>query len=121
VLGATVDRSAIVRGVRLLNRVGVRPGGVVAADFADAFSAPEEITHEVDVRRWVGLKQRALRAHASQLGGGSDVRTAALLGRLPRPLARRVLGREWFVELGAAPGAARVTDVFASCRSGIVA
>jgi LmbE family N-acetylglucosaminyl deacetylase len=112
VLAATVDRDAIARGVRLLNRVGVRPGGTVAADFANAFAAAAEITHEVDVRDWVGVKQQALRAHGSQSQGGDDLRTVRLLGALPALLARRVLGREWFVELGAAPGAQRCGDVF---------
>jgi LmbE family N-acetylglucosaminyl deacetylase len=112
VLAATVDRAAITRGVRLLNRVGIRPGGTVAADFADAFAAPAEITHEVDVRPWVAVKQQAMRAHGSQSGGGEDLRTLRLLGSLPAPLARRVLGREWFVELGAAPARQRCGDVF---------
>ena len=75
-------------------------------------SRPEVITHEVDVRPWVGVKQQALRAHASQAGGGADVRTVRLLAALPRPLARRVLGREWFVEVGARADAARRVDPF---------
>ena len=121
ILGATVDRRALIRGVRLLNRIGVRPGGVVAADLAEAFSAPEQITHEIDVRDFVRIKQQALRAHGSQSGGGPDVRTVRLLGGLPRPLSTRVLGREWFVELDVKPSPGRRrTDVFTSIRSGTV-
>ena len=121
VLAATVDRTAIMRGVRVLNRIGIRPGGTMAADLAQAFTPPEQITHEIDVRDYVRLKQRALRAHGSQSGGGPDVRTVRLLGGLPRPLSTRVLGREWFVELGATHGGGRRrTDVFASIRSGTV-
>ena len=102
VLEATVEREALQRGVRLLNRLGVRPGGARAADFDAAFRSRAEITHAVDVRRFVRAKQRALAAHASQAGGGADLRTVALLARLPWPLSRAVLGREWFVEVGRA-------------------
>jgi LmbE family N-acetylglucosaminyl deacetylase len=100
VLEATIDRAAIQRAIRLLNRFGVRPGGMRAADLAHAYRPRAEITHVVDVRRYVRAKQQALAAHASQAGGGADVRTVSLLARLPRPLARLVIGREWFVEVG---------------------
>lgn len=114
VLGATVDREALLRGVRLLARLGVRPGGMSPADLAEAFSPAAAITHEVDVRPWVRVKQAALRAHASQGSGGGDVRTVRLLSRLPWPLASRVLGREWFVQVGGQPAARRAADPFAA-------
>jgi LmbE family N-acetylglucosaminyl deacetylase len=101
VLEATVDRDALQRGVRLLNRLGVRPGGVRATDFDRAYRGRAEITHVLDVRRYVRAKQAALAAHASQATGGQNVRTVWLLARLPWPLSRLVLGREWFVEVGA--------------------
>ena len=116
VLEATVAREAIQRGLRLLNLVGVRPGGMRSRDLADAYRSRAEITHEVDVRRWVPAKQRALAAHASQTGGGDDVRTVALLSRLPGPVAWLVLGREWFVEHGRSPGRHPLKDVLASLR-----
>jgi LmbE family N-acetylglucosaminyl deacetylase len=100
VLEATVPRETLTRGVRLLNRVGIRPGGMVVGDFADAYRSRAEITHEIDVKPWLTAKLGALAAHASQASGGADVRTVRLLSRLPRPLARVVLGREWFVEIG---------------------
>jgi len=37
-------------------------------------------------------------AHASQSSGG--IRTVAILLALPRPLVGKVLGTEWFVEVG---------------------
>ena len=37
---------------------------------------------------------------------------------LPRPLARRVLGREWFREVGRAGGGTPLDDIFASLRNG---
>jgi LmbE family N-acetylglucosaminyl deacetylase len=119
VLEATVAREALQRGVRLLNRIGVRPGGMRGADLAGAYRPLAEITHEVDVRRWVGAKRRALAAHASQTRGGADVRTVALLSRLPLPLARRVLGREWYVERGRSPSRHPLDDLFASLRSAL--
>jgi LmbE family N-acetylglucosaminyl deacetylase len=114
VLAATVDRAALMRGMRLLRRLGVRPGGMTPDLLAGAFAPAAAITHEVDVRPWVRVKQAALRAHASQASGGDDVRTVRLLARLPRPVASVVLGREWFVEVGREPGTRRATDPFAS-------
>jgi LmbE family N-acetylglucosaminyl deacetylase len=118
VLEATVPREALQRAVGLLNRVGVRPGGMTAADFADAYRARSEITHEIDVRPWLDAKLTALRAHASQASGGGDVRTVRLLSRLPRPLARQVLGREWYVERGRIPDRNPADDLLASLRGG---
>jgi LmbE family N-acetylglucosaminyl deacetylase len=118
VLEATLPRESLIRVTRLLNRVGVRPGGMTAADFADAYRSREEITHQIDVRPWLRAKLAALAAHASQASGGDDLRTVRLLSRLPYPLARWVLGREWFVEVGASPELCnqrhRADDVFMS-------
>lgn len=116
VFEATVARESLQRGVRLANRLGIRPGGIRSADLASSYRPRSQITHEVDVRRFVAAKQRALAAHASQTGGGADVRTVALLSRLPRPLARRVLGREWFVEHGRSPSRHPLNDLWASLR-----
>lgn len=118
VLEATVDRAALLRGVRLLNRLGLRPGGMRAADLAAAYRPSEQITHAVDVRRFVRAKQRALAAHASQASGGDDVRTVALLARLPWPLSGAVLGREWFVEVGSDVPAKRRNHLFGAGGSG---
>jgi LmbE family N-acetylglucosaminyl deacetylase len=101
VLEATVPRESLMRAVRLLNRVRIRPGGMTAASFSKAYRSRTEITHEIDVRPWLPAKLAALTAHASQTAGGGDVRTVRLLSRLPRPLARTVLGKEWFVEKSA--------------------
>src|SRR5436305_1971266 len=116
VVEATVARESLQRGVRLRNRLGVRPGGVRTQDLAGTYRSRAEITHEIDVRRWVPAKQRALAAHASQASGGADVRTVALLSRLPRPLSGVVLGREWYVEHGGSPSRHPMNDVFASLR-----
>jgi LmbE family N-acetylglucosaminyl deacetylase len=114
VLEATIAREALQRGVRLLNRLGIRPGGVRADQLSRAYRSRAEITHEIDVRRHLRAKRAALRAHASQAAGGADVRTVALLSRLPWPLSRSVLGREWFVEVGRQPARRALGDVFAT-------
>ena len=116
VLEATVAREPLQRGLRLLNLAGIRPGGMRSRDLAAAYRPRAQITHEVDVRRWVPAKQRALAAHASQTTGGADVRTVALLSRLPGWVAKVVLGREWFVEHGRSPTRHPLNDLWASLR-----
>jgi len=112
VLEATVDRRLIRWGVRIASWV---PGfDVVPGDFRDAYSAPDKITHRIDVRAYSEAKRAAMRAHASQAGGG--VRTLALLNRLPKPIFRAVLGREWFVERGR-PMGSRADDIFQTFTS----
>jgi LmbE family N-acetylglucosaminyl deacetylase len=95
-LEATVDRTWLVRVFRVL-RVGARvlPGLTVPGD--DVYAARSEVTLRVDVRSQLEAKRAALAAHASQATGG--VRTVAILLALPRPLARKVLGTEWFIEV----------------------
>jgi LmbE family N-acetylglucosaminyl deacetylase len=95
-LEATLDRTWLVR----LFRVGrpfarLLPGLTLPGD--GIFSARTDLTMTVDVRDQLATKRAALAAHASQTRGG--VRTLALLHALPRPLARRVLGTEWFHEV----------------------
>jgi LmbE family N-acetylglucosaminyl deacetylase len=91
---------------------------VDAATFDDAFTPARDITHAVDVRRWAKQKRAAMAAHASQASGGTDIRTLALLLRLPMPVFRWALGREWFVETGRPASSAPLDDVFASLRPG---
>jgi LmbE family N-acetylglucosaminyl deacetylase len=115
-LEATVDRARLQRAARLLGRLP-RTAGLIPEDrFADSYSAPKELTHEVDVRRHLAAKRAALRAHLSQAGGGTTVRTVSLLLRLPTPLFAVALGREWFREAGREPGGPLLDDVFASLR-----
>lgn len=116
VLAATVDRAPLLRVLRVLHRVGVRPGGMSVAQVTQSFSAPQEITHVVDVRRWVTAKQAALAAHASQTGGDSAVRPVWLLSRLPWPLSRWALGREWFIDTSQGAAARRRGDIFSMLR-----
>jgi LmbE family N-acetylglucosaminyl deacetylase len=95
-LEATLDRTWLVRVLRLLRPWSrLLPGLTIPGD--DIFTGRDALTLTVDVRDHLEAKRSALTAHASQRTGG--VRTLAILLALPRPLARRVLGTEWFVEV----------------------
>jgi LmbE family N-acetylglucosaminyl deacetylase len=114
VLEATVDRGRIERVVRVLRHLARVIPMPELPETAGAFTARADLTHEVDVRRHLDAKRSALAAHHSQAGGGP--RTLALLLRLPRPLARAVLGREWFREVGRTPDGPLQDDIFATLR-----
>jgi LmbE family N-acetylglucosaminyl deacetylase len=126
VLEATVDRSRLQRLLRVLwwaswvrARAVGRPSLPSEFDpdrFDAAYSAPQAITHRVDVRRHSGAKRAAMAAHRSQAAADDQDRTLALFLRLPRPLFAVVFGREWFVERGRRPGRP-LDDIFASLRS----
>ncbi len=116
VLEATVDRELLLRATGLLRRAAVVLPVPRLPDLRTAFTPRAELTHRVDVRPQLDQKLQALRAHVSQAGTDDGVRTLALLLCLPRPLQRRVLGVEWFREVGRAPGAVPLDDVFASLR-----
>ncbi|HQR25980.1 MAG TPA: PIG-L family deacetylase [Nocardioides sp.] len=92
-LEATLDKTAIVRLLRVLRPAArLLRGLTLPGD--DIYTARADLSLRVDVRDHLDAKRRALAAHSSQTGGG--IRTIALLLALPRPLARRVLGAEWF-------------------------
>lgn len=57
-----------------------------------AFTPWRAITHRVDIRQYVAVKRAAIAAHES------EVRSLPLrvLARMPLPLFRLLLGREWF-------------------------
>jgi LmbE family N-acetylglucosaminyl deacetylase len=116
VLEATVDRGRL-RQVATVMRWVPGVSRLVPGDrFGSAYTAREELTHQVDVRRHLAAKREALEAHASQSTGGASVRTLTLLLRLPGPVLGLALGREWFRERGREPGGQLLDDVFASVR-----
>jgi len=117
VLEATVDRTALQRVLRLVHRLPGIPPDFAPDRFAHAFTARGDLTHCVDVRRFAAAKRSSLAAHASQAGADQGTRTLAVLLRLPAPLFRLALGREWFVERGRPPGPTLLDDVFASVRA----
>ncbi len=117
VLEATVDRQALVRAVRPLSALRRFLPLPELPDLSRAYTAHGDLTHRVDVRRHLARKRAAMAAHASQATGNDGARTLALLLRLPPPVASRVLGTEWFREVGRSPGGPLLDDVFASLRT----
>jgi LmbE family N-acetylglucosaminyl deacetylase len=116
VLEATLDRRPLLWLIRLADLIPGGLGGLRRADFATAFSAPETITHRVNVRAQAPAKRRAMRAHVSQASADSGPRTLSMLLRLPRPVFARLLGREFFVEHGRTTPAPD-GDIFATLRT----
>ena len=116
VLEATVDRRALQRVLRLVARLPGIPRDFAPERFDVAFADPRTLTHRVDVRRYARAKRASLAAHASQATADSGTRTLAVLLRLPGPLFRLALGREWYVERGRGPARPLLDDVFATVR-----
>jgi LmbE family N-acetylglucosaminyl deacetylase len=95
-LEATLDRTWLTRLLTLVRPVSwLLPGLTVPG--SEIFSRRDDVTVTVDVRAQLAAKRASLAAHASQRSGG--IRTIAVLLALPLPVARRVLGTEWFVEV----------------------
>ncbi|WP_300683190.1 PIG-L family deacetylase [Nocardioides sp.] len=118
VLEATIDRDLLARAARALRRISALVPVPAMPELDHAFLPRSEITHRVDVRGHLSAKVASLRAHHSQSEGGTTVRTLALLLRLPGPLRRRVLGTEWFREVGRDPSGPMLDDIFASLGTG---
>lgn len=118
VLEATIDREAIIRVTNILRRLARFIPMPELPDLSAAYTSREDITHRVDVRAHLSAKEAAMGAHLSQAtdATGGDVRTLALILRLPRPLRRRALRYEWFRERTAAVGRP-ADDIFASLRT----
>jgi LmbE family N-acetylglucosaminyl deacetylase len=116
VLEATLDRDRLLAAVRLLRRARWLVPVPAMPDLRRAYTPAGQLTHCVDVRSQVRVKRACLAAHATQAEGGDSVRTVSLLLRLPGPLRRRVLGREWFREVGRQPAGRLLDDIFASLR-----
>lgn len=99
VFEATVPRDLLLRGIRLASRVYRFPPEFDPTSFEHAFTASADITHRVDVRAYADAKRASMAAHASQATADEGDRTLAAFLRMPRPLFRRVFGREYFREL----------------------
>jgi LmbE family N-acetylglucosaminyl deacetylase len=113
VLQATVPRDALTRGLDLAARFYRFPPDFDRAAFDRAYSARDEITHRINVRRYAAAKRASMRAHASQASAedGAD-RTLAAFLRIPRPLFDLVFGREWFIDPARPPGRPVARDIF---------
>jgi LmbE family N-acetylglucosaminyl deacetylase len=98
VFEATVPRDLLLRGIRMAAKVYRFPPEFDPASFETAFTASADITHRVDVRRYLDAKRASMAAHASQATADDGDRTLAAFLRMPRPLFRRVFGTEYYVE-----------------------
>jgi LmbE family N-acetylglucosaminyl deacetylase len=115
-LEATVDRTALLRALWLLDKARLAPPDFRPDRLRSAYTARSELSHRIDVRRQLDAKRAAMAAHASQAGGGPDTRTLAYCLRLPRPLFRLAFGTEWFVEPDRPAGRPVSGDIFGSLR-----
>lgn len=104
---ATLPREPIARAVRIAGRLHLTPDDFDPSSFDEAWTPAAAITHRIDVRRHWPAKRDALRAHASQQAADGQIRTLAVLTRLPSPLATLLLGTEYYT-LVSAPRSARV-------------
>ena len=105
VMEATLPRELVIRA---LSPVRV-PRLVVRHDrraISAGFTPRSAITHRIDVRRFAAQKQAALAAHQSYASGrGRTARLCRVMLALPTPVFGLLLGREWYAEPGAPPGA----------------
>jgi len=112
-LEATVDRSLLALGIESAVALGNDlPSGVSVETVRTWYSAPEDITTIVDVRDFLDVKRRAMRAHASQaLSSDGVVRTLSVLAELPDELFAVGFANEWFIRRSPSLVASD-TDVF---------
>ncbi|HSY15751.1 MAG TPA: PIG-L family deacetylase [Jatrophihabitantaceae bacterium] len=115
-LEATLDRRLLRRTMRAIEWLPRLPEGFSSQALAGSFAAPEELTHRVDVRRYLPQKRAAMAAHATQATADSGTRLLAVLLRLPGPLFAATVGREWFVERGRTPSRPLLDDIFRTVR-----
>ena len=115
-LEATVDRRALRVALAAANLVRRSGQGVAPPGAAGGYADPSTITHAVNVMRYAGIKRSAIAAHASQGAADSPDRSLAWLLRLPMPVFRLAMGREWFTEVGRRPGRRRLRDPLESLR-----
>lgn len=100
-LEATLPRELTVRAYTALEWTGLVSGHNRQA-LQHGFTPRAEITHRLDVRGYARQKRDALAAHGSQLRKGRVAPLVRLLIRLPAPVFGLALGREYFIEPGAA-------------------
>ena len=116
-LEATVDRSLLQRALSFGRWFAPRTADFDPSRFDSLFSAPQEITHRVDVAPYLNSKRAAMSAHHSQSTTDAGIeRGLAWMLRLPKPLYRLVFGREWFIERGRHPGERPVDDILYTLR-----
>lgn len=103
----TLPREPIAFAVRTATQLRLTPADFDAATFEASWTPRERITHRVDVREYLPQKLASLRAHVSQATADGQLRTLAVLTRLPGPLRTALLGTEYYVRVPSASIAAR--------------
>lgn len=118
VLEATVDRNLLLTGIDIAGMFYRFPPEFDRDSFQRAYTARDEITHRVNVKKYVIPKRVAFRSHASQASADDGDRTLGMLLKMPRALFKHVLGYEWFREVGTQrePGQKMLTDIFESFK-----
>ncbi|MDO9485599.1 MAG: PIG-L family deacetylase [Actinomycetota bacterium] len=96
VFEATLPREPIAKAVRLAGRMRLTPKGFDPTSFDAAWTPSSEITHRIDARKYWPIKRTALRAHASQAQADAQIRTLAVLTRLPSTIGTHLLGTEYY-------------------------
>ncbi len=106
VLEATVNRDLLALAAELAPTLGFEVPDELRPDHVDRwFAAPEEITHAIDVRRFLDAKRASMEAHATQAtSAASGTRTLALFLALDPELFAIAFGTEWFIDRSARPG-----------------
>ncbi len=105
---STVDRDYVRRSMADMRESGVEmPGDLDPADLGHIGVAHERITTTVDVAELVDLKRKAMAAHASQIS------EASYFLAMPPEMFKVAFGQEWYILVGAPPGTAHETDLFA--------
>jgi LmbE family N-acetylglucosaminyl deacetylase len=95
---ATAPRDLMARAVKAASRVYRFPPEFDPTSFDRAFTASADITHRVDVTRFLDSKRASMAAHVSQATADSGPRTLSVFLKLPRPLYAKVFGTEYYVE-----------------------
>ncbi|MFI6905870.1 PIG-L deacetylase family protein [Nonomuraea sp. NPDC050394] len=111
VLEATVNRDPLLKALKLAGKVYRFPPEFDPRTFESAYTAGDQITHRVNVRKYTKQKRASMEAHVSQASGGDSDRTLAVMLKIPGPLYRLVFGTEWFVRRDVPPGT-RLTHPF---------
>lgn len=93
---ATLPREPIAKTVQIAGRMHLTPRDFDPHSFDSAWTPSSEITHRIDVRKYWPIKRTALRAHGSQHQADAQIRTLAVLTRLPGVIGTRVLGTEYY-------------------------
>lgn len=116
-LEATLPREPMLRVVKVIyaQRWAVPAlGGLDMGAWRNAYTPRAKIDYRVDVRPYINQKRASLEAHASQATSDDGPRTLSALLKLPKPLFRKVLGREYLHKVYAGEGSqpGLLTDLF---------